>query len=185
MSTGEIFDAIVFGAGTAGCVMAERLTNSGKLRVLLIGAGGRPSSRFGSIPAAPPAIDPGLLSDPDGIDAAVLCEGVRLSRRIAATPPLAEWNSGEIRPGASLQSDSELLDYASTDLQTVYHPTSTCRMGSDERAVVDPQLRVRGIDGLWIADASVMPSVPRGHPNAVVAMIARRAADWIERAIAA
>ena len=135
-------------------------------------------------PLVPPAIDPGLLSDPDGIDAAVLCEGVRLSRRIAATPPLAEWNSGEIRPGASQQSDRELLDYASTALQTVYHPTSTCRMGSDERAVVDPKLRVRGIDGLWIADASVMPSVPRGHPNAVVAMIARRGADWIANAMA-
>ncbi len=57
-------------------------------------------------------------------------------------------------------------------------------MGSDARAVVDPQLRVRGIDSLWIADASAMPSVPRGHPNAVVAMIAGRAAEWIERAIA-
>jgi choline dehydrogenase len=133
----------------------------------------------------PPAIDPGLLSDPEGIDASVLWAGVRLSRRIAATSPLAEYNTGELRPGASVQSDRELLDYASVALQTVYHPTSTCRMGLDARAVVDPQLRVRGLDGLWIADASVMPSVPRGHPNAVVAMIARRAADWIERAIAA
>lgn len=136
-------------------------------------------------PLIPPAIDPGLLSDPDGIDASVLWEGVRLSRRIAATSPLAEWNTGELRPGASVQSDRELLDYASTELQTVYHPTSTCRMGSDARAVVDPKLRVRGIDGLWIADASVMPSVPRGHPNAVVAMIAGRAAGWIEEAIVA
>ncbi len=134
-------------------------------------------------PLVPPAIDPGLLSDPDGIDASVLWEGVRLCRRIAATSPLAEWNAGELRPGASVQSDRELLAYASTELHTVYHPTSTCRMGSDARAVVDPQLRVRGVDGLWIADASVMPSVPRGHPNAVVAMIAGRAADWIERAV--
>jgi choline dehydrogenase len=136
-------------------------------------------------PLVPPAIDPGLLSDPDGIDASVLWSGVGLSRRIAATSPLAEWNSGELRPGASVQSERDLLDYASTALQTVYHPTSTCRMGSDARAVVDPQLRVRGIDGLWIADASVMPAVPRGHPNAVVAMIAGRAAGWIEQAIVA
>lgn len=136
-------------------------------------------------PLVPPAIDPGLLSDPDGIDASVLWEGVRLSRRIAATSPLAEWNTGELRPGASVQSERELLDYASTELQTVYHPTSTCRMGSDARSVVDPQLRVRGIDGLWIADASVMPSVPRGHPNAVVAMIAGRAAGWIEQSLVA
>jgi choline dehydrogenase len=136
-------------------------------------------------PLVPPAIDPGLLSDPDGIDASVLWEGVGLSRRIAATSPLAEWNTGELRPGASVQSKRDLLDYASTALQTVYHPTSTCRMGSDARAVVDPQLRVRGIDGLWIADASVMPAVPRGHPNAVVAMIAGRAAGWIEQAVVA
>jgi len=135
-------------------------------------------------PLVSPAIDPGLLSDADGIDASVLWEGVRLSRRIAATSPLVEQNAGELRPGASVQSDRDLLDYAGTELQTVYHPTSSCRMGSDARAVVDPQLRVRGIDGLWIADASVMPSVPRGHPNAVVAMIAGRAAGWIERAAA-
>jgi choline dehydrogenase len=135
-------------------------------------------------PLAPPVIDFGLLSDPEGIDASVLWEGVRLSRKIAATSPLAEENAGELRPGASAESDSELLAYASAELQTVYHPTSTCRMGSDRSAVVDPQLRVRGVDGLWVADASVMPSVPRGHPNAVVAMIAERAARWIERAVA-
>jgi choline dehydrogenase-like flavoprotein len=135
-------------------------------------------------PLAPPVIDFGLLSDPEGIDASVLWEGVRLSRKIAATSPLAEENAGELRPGASAESDSELLAYASAELQTVYHPTSTCRMGSDRSAVVDAQLRVRGVDGLWVADASVMPSVPRGHPNAVVAMIAERAARWIERAVA-
>ncbi|MBK7706202.1 MAG: hypothetical protein IPN69_20900 [Acidobacteria bacterium] len=65
-------------------------------------------------------------------------------------------------------------------MQTVYHPTSTCRMGSDPGAVVDPRLRVNGFDGLWVADASVIPSVPRGHPNAVVAIIANRLADWIQ-----
>lgn len=134
-------------------------------------------------PRAAVAIDPGLLSDPGGIDASVLWEGVRLSRRIAATPPLAEWNGGEVSPGEAVASDGALHDYARSALQTVYHPTSTCRMGSDARAVVDPALRVRGIDGLWVADASVMPSVPRGHPNAAVAMIARRAAGWIEGAV--
>lgn len=134
-------------------------------------------------PLAKPTIDFGLLSDPDGIDAAVLWEGVRLSRRIAATAPLAACNAGELRPGPATESDRDLLNYASAELQTVYHPTSTCRMGSDERAVVDPQLRVRGMDRLWVADASVMPAVPRGHPNAVVAMIAERAAGWIEAAM--
>jgi choline dehydrogenase len=133
-------------------------------------------------PLEPPAIDFRLLSDADGFDASVLCEGLRLSRRIAATSPLAAHGAGESRPGSSIESDRDLLDYASTDLQTVYHPTSTCRMGSDPHAVVDPELRVRGVERLWVADASVMPSVPRGHPNAVVAMIAERAARWVAHA---
>jgi len=137
----------------------------------------------GPDPLLPPQIDLGLLSDASGADASVLWEGVRLSRKIAATLPLASANAGEMRPGASVNSDEDLLTYASTELQTVYHPTSTCRMGSDTRAVVDPKLRVRGVDSLWIADASVMPSVPRGHPNAVVAMIAERAAGGIEPAL--
>lgn len=132
---------------------------------------------------APPAIDFGLLGDPEGVDAAVLCAGVRLARKIAATAPLAAESTGELRPGRRAQSDAELLAYASQELQTVYHPTSTRRMGVDAESVVDPRLRVRGVDGLWVADASVMPAVPRGHPNAVVAMIAQRAAGWIESAL--
>ncbi len=134
-------------------------------------------------PLAPPSIDFRLLSDPEGIDASLLCEGIRLSRRIANTSPLAAYNAGEMRPGASVEADRDILAYASSHIQTVYHPTSTCRMGSDRDAVVDAELRVRGVDSLWVADASVMPSVPRGHPNAVVAMIAERAASWIENAL--
>lgn len=130
-------------------------------------------------PAAAPHIDPNLLGDPDGIDARVLWEAVALARRTAAAEPLAAWNAGELLPGAEVQSPQALLEHSGGYLQTVYHPTSTCRMGDDARAVVDAKLRVRGVDGLWVADASVMPSVPRGHPNAVVAMIARRAAGWI------
>lgn len=133
-------------------------------------------------PLAAPAIDFGLLTDADGIDRKVLLAGARLARRIAATAPLAAHNAGELRPGAEAQSDAALLEHLHADLQTVYHPSSTCRMGTDARAVVDARLRVRGIDGLWVADASVMPSVPRGHPNAVVAMIGQRAAGWIDAA---
>jgi choline dehydrogenase len=131
-------------------------------------------------PLEPLGIDFGLLSDPNGIDASVLLEGLRLSRKIAATHPLAAYNTGELTPGAGVESDRDFLAYVETDLDTIFHPTSTCRMGSDAQAVVDPRLRVRGVENLWIADASVMPSVPRGHPNAVVAMIAARAARWIE-----
>jgi choline dehydrogenase len=134
----------------------------------------------GPDPLLPPLIDFGLLNDSKGADASVLWEGVRLSRKIAATPPLAAVNAGEMSPGVAVESDEDLLAYASKELQTVYHPTGTCRMGSEKRAVVDPKLQVRGVDRLWVADASVMPSVPRGHPNAVVAMIAERAAGWIE-----
>jgi choline dehydrogenase len=133
-------------------------------------------------PLDPPIIDFRLLSDRDGVDATILWEGIRLSRRIAATAPLAEDNAGEMRPGAAAESDRDLADFANRELQTVYHPTSTCRMGPDRHSVVDPQLRVHGVDGLWVADASVMPTVPRGHPNAVVAMIAQRASGWIEQA---
>ena len=136
-------------------------------------------------PFVSPAIDLGLLSDADGIDARVMLAGMRLTRKIAATAPLADGNAGEMRPGESAVTDAELMVYAGQTLQTVYHPTSTCRMGGDARAVTDPQLRVRGVDGLWVVDASVMPSAPRGHPNAVVAMIASRAADWIDAGLRA
>lgn len=133
-------------------------------------------------PLAAPAIDFGLLSDSDGHDASVLREGIRLARKIMATDPMARETAEELSPGPSATSDEALRVAMNVELQTVYHPTSTCRMGSDARAVVDPRLKVRGVDGLWVVDASVMPSVPRGHPNAVIAMIARRAAGWIESA---
>ncbi|HXG03731.1 MAG TPA: GMC family oxidoreductase N-terminal domain-containing protein [Candidatus Binatia bacterium] len=136
-------------------------------------------------PGAAPLIDFKLLSDPDGLDAAALLSGARVARRIAATPPLALEIVDELRPGASVESDVDLLRALGAELQTVYHPAGTCRMGSDPRAVVDPKLRVQGMDRLWVADASVMPAVPRGHPNAVVAMIAERGAEWIESALVA
>ena len=131
----------------------------------------------------PMGIDPALLSDTEGVDAQVLWHGVRLARRIAAAAPLAACNGGELRPGPLAQHERDFMAYALGALQTVYHPTSTCRMGSDAAAVVDPQLRVRGVQGLWVADASVMPTVPRGHPNAVVAMIGQRAVAWVEAAL--
>lgn len=127
-----------------------------------------------------PVIDLGLLSDPAGADLRALLAASRLARQIAATSPLAESLAEEIFPGPELMTDEELAPPFKGELQTVYHPTSTCRMGSDPRAVVDPSLRFNGIDRLWVVDASVMPRVPRGHPNAVVAMIADRAAGLIE-----
>lgn len=132
-------------------------------------------------PLMPPAIDFGLLSDPDGIDLKVMMEGVWLARKIADTPPLSRDMVEDYDPKARVVTDSEMKAWIDTRIQTVYHPTSTCRMGEDERSVVDSRLRVRGVERLWVADASVMPTVPRGHPNAVVAMIAYRAAEMIKQ----
>jgi choline dehydrogenase len=136
-------------------------------------------------PLDAPRIDLGLLTDPEGRDAAAILAGARLARRIATLSPLADLVEQEIYPGADIHDDAELLARLTSEIQTVYHPTSTCRMGADPRSVVDSQLRVRGVDGLWVADASVMPAIPRGHPNAVVAMIAYRAAEMIASRITA
>jgi choline dehydrogenase len=127
----------------------------------------------------PPAIDLGLLSDPEGKDMGVLIAGLRLARQIAAQEPIAGELTDEMAPGADVTSDSDLAAFLRQSSQTIYHPVGTARMGEDKGAVVDSSLRVRGVDGLWIADASVMPKVPRGHPNAVVAMIASRAAEML------
>lgn len=130
-------------------------------------------------PMLAPKIDLGLLSDQDGRDARVMIAGMRLAQRIAAAAPLSRETTGGIEPRPENDSSEALYEHAMREIQTVYHPTSTCRMGADANAVVSPTLAVNGIDRLWIADASVMPTVPRGHPNAVVAMIAHRAADMI------
>jgi choline dehydrogenase len=130
-------------------------------------------------PGTAPAIDFGLLTDPEGADARVLLEGARLSRKLAAAEPLAEAVTGELPESASARSDEALLAYLKSQAQTLYHPVGTCRMGVDADAPLDGKLAVRGLDGLWVADASVMPSVPRGHTNAPTAMIAARAAQWL------
>ncbi|WP_291851761.1 GMC oxidoreductase [Bradyrhizobium sp.] len=133
-------------------------------------------------PGESPVIDFNLLADTERHDMQVMLEGIRLARQVAVAAPLGGDAIGEVDPGPLPQTEEALADWIHRNVQTVYHPTSTCRMGNDTGSVVDPQLRVRGIGGLWIADASVMPSIPRGHPNAVVAMIAERAAALIEEA---
>jgi choline dehydrogenase-like flavoprotein len=130
-------------------------------------------------PAVPPAIDPRYLSDPDGEDEATLLRGLRLARRILAQEPLASFTDGEILPGEDARTDDDLRAHLRALSQTLYHPAGTCRMGSDARSVVDPELRVRGVAGLRVADASVMPTLPRGHTNWPTVMIAERAATFV------
>ncbi|MFY9316876.1 MAG: choline dehydrogenase [Burkholderiales bacterium] len=129
-------------------------------------------------PAAPPAIRYNYLATEN--DRRVMVEGLRFVRRIAAAKPLADYIVREEFPGAQAQTDDELLAFCRESGDTVFHPTSTCRMGTDGRSVVDSQLRVRGLQGLRVVDASVMPAVVSGNTNAAVIAIAEKAADLID-----
>ncbi len=128
-------------------------------------------------PREPPLLDPNLLGEP--ADLLPLLRGLKLARRLIAAPPLAGLRATEVAPGAALQSDEELIDFIRRSASTVHHPTSTCRMGSDPAAVVDAQLRVHGIENLRVVDASIFPSIVGGNPNAVVVMVAEKAADLL------
>jgi choline dehydrogenase len=124
-----------------------------------------------------PIIRAGYLTDPKDIE--ILREGVRLVRRIAAQEPFAAVRGNEISPGKDVKSDAALDTWIRSNATTFFHPVGTCRMGVDPLSVVDPELRVRGIEGLRIADASVMPTIVGGNTNAATIMIAEKAADLI------
>jgi choline dehydrogenase len=128
-------------------------------------------------PFAAPAIRPNYLSDP--ADQAVALEAVALTRRICAAAAFATYRPEEFRPGAAITDPAELLAAIGRIATTIFHPVGTCRMGVDEAAVVDGSLRVRGIAGLRIADASVMPTITSGNTNAPTTMIAEKAADFV------
>jgi len=130
-------------------------------------------------PLDAPAIDPRYLTDPGGEDEATLLRGLRLARRVLAQEPLASFVDGEILPGDDARTDDDLRSHLRALSQTLYHPAGTCRMGSDAESVVDPRLRVRGVEGLRVADASVMPKLPHGHTNWPTVMIAERAAGFV------
>ena len=142
----------------------------------------RPASR-GSVglrdanPASPPRIDPNFLSDPS--DLATLMAGVRIVEGAMATPPLAPWRGERLYPHDG--SDTALEADIRARADTIYHPVGTCRMGRDDMAVVDPALRVHGLEGLRVVDASVMPSLIGGNTNAPTIMIAEKAADLIRK----
>jgi choline dehydrogenase-like flavoprotein len=128
-------------------------------------------------PADPPAMIPNYLSDP--IDQQTIVDGLKLCRRILAHPSLQRFIAEEFQPGPAVASDIQLLDYARQRGGTVYHPTSTCTMGTGPMAVVDPELKVHGVEGLRVADASVMPTVISGNTNAATIMIGEKLADLV------
>jgi choline dehydrogenase len=130
-------------------------------------------------PEDAPAIAPNYLSTPE--DRKVAADSLRLTRRIAAQPALARYRPEELKPGVQFQSDDELARLAGDIGTTIFHPVGTCRMGRDDdpRAVVDARLRVRGVAGLRVVDASVMPTITSGNTNSPVLMIAERAARWV------
>ena len=112
-------------------------------------------------------------------DQRAMVEGIKIIRRIFAASPLKEHVVAETKPGISHQTDGEILDYLRTNAQAMYHPVGTCKMGNDSLAVVDDRLRARGIRGLRVVDASIMPSIVSGNTNAPTIMIAEKAADMI------
>jgi choline dehydrogenase len=128
-------------------------------------------------PAAPPSIQPNYLSTQADKD--TLIAGLRIARKVFESPAMTALAIGEVLPGPATQSDGQWLDHVARTAGTTFHPTSTCMMGGSERAVVDTELRVHGLRGLRVIDASVMPAVVSGNTNATVIMIAEKGAEMI------
>lgn len=157
--------------GASCVVMQNRPESRGHVRIL------------SPDPTAPPEIQPNYLADP--VDQATVVAGLRFVRRLFATPPLADHVVAETFPGAHAASDEDLLAHARATVGTTYHPTSTCRMGVDALAVVDPGLRVRGLEGLHVIDASVFPTMISGNTYAATNMVAEKGADLLLGRVAA
>ena len=128
-----------------------------------------------------PALDFRYFTDDDGYDEQTIVDGLKIAREVAASGPFADWIEREVAPGPDITSDADLSTYGRAVHHTVYHPSGTCRMGSvdDEMAVVGPDLRVRGIEGLSIADGSIFPEMPTVNPVVATFMIGEKAADLV------
>jgi choline dehydrogenase len=129
-------------------------------------------------PLEPPLIQPNYLASETDVD--VLVEGVKIARRMARTHAFAPFVGAAIQPGEMVRSDAEIRAYIRDRASTVYHPVGTCKMGVDPLAVVDPQLRVYGVEGLRVADASIMPSIVNGNTNAPAIMIGEKLAEMLK-----
>ncbi|MFJ3599211.1 GMC family oxidoreductase [Streptomyces sp. NPDC090126] len=132
-------------------------------------------------PSEHPALDFRYFTDPEGHDERTIVDGLKVAREVAATAPLRDWLVREVAPGPGVTSDADLSEYGRRVAHTVYHPAGTCRMGApdDPMAVCDPALRLRGVDGVRIVDASVFPTMPTINPMVTVLLVAERAADLI------
>jgi choline dehydrogenase len=134
-------------------------------------------------PRRPPAINFNFLSAPPDADLTV--RAIRIARAIMTAPAMAPLRVSEIGPGPERVSDAEILDWVKQVGETTYHPVGTCKMGADPLAVVDSALRVHGIHGLRVADASIMPTLTSGNTNAPSIMIGEKAADLVLKAATA
>ena len=128
-------------------------------------------------PHADPSIDPRYLTHEE--DQQDVVASIRLAREVAAQAALARYVVRETRPSAEAQTDAELLEYVKKSAATSFHPVGTCRMGGDADSVVDPSLRVRGVDALRVIDSSVMPTMPASNTNAASIMIGEKGADLL------
>jgi choline dehydrogenase-like flavoprotein len=131
----------------------------------------------GPDPLAPARIEANYLSHPEDID--TLLKGLKLARRIMAAPALAAHIRAEVLPGPQALTDTELIADIRARAETIYHPVGTCRMGADNGSVVDPQARLRSVEGLRVIDASIMPGIIAGNTNAPTMMIAENVADMM------
>ena len=131
-------------------------------------------------PAVKPALDFQYFTDEEGYDEQTIVDGLKIAREVANTEPFKGWLKREVAPGPKITSDADLSTYGRAVHHTVYHPSGTCRMGAPTTvAVVDPTLRVRGIEGLSIADGSIFPSMPTVNPMVGTFMIGEKAADLV------
>ena len=159
----------------------KKIRNGVTLNSALLRPRSRGSVRLrSSDPQAPPLIDPNFWAEE--YDRKMSVEGFKLARDIMAQPAFRPFIKQETMPGAQARTDAQIMAYARQYSKTDYHPVGACRMGAadDERSVVGPDLRVRGIDGLRVVDSSVMPRVPSSNTNAPTIMIAEKAADLIK-----
>ena len=200
------FDYIIVGGGSAGCTLAARLSENPEVSVCLLEAGVvaivenhgkklhwgygyschvcvlRPESR-GEVrlqdadPLTPPRIDPKFLTAEK--DREVLLKGTKMMREIMDSPVMKAQQKSELYT-ADAQSDEALMAHIRDRADSIYHPVGSCKMGIDEMSVVDPELKVHGISGLRVVDASIMPTLIGGNTNAPTIMIAERAADLIK-----